>query len=1091
MEARAPAVVAVVVTTGPAPGLDATLSTLVAQDYEELSVLVVANGGDPDVVNRVALVAPNAFVKVLDENRGFAAACNEASLMVEGATFMVFCHDDVLLFEGAISQLVEASFRANAGIVTPKVVAYDDPFTLLHVGQVVDRFGTIRERVELGEIDHGQQDQERDVFVAPGGVTLIRTDLFETLHGFDPLIPALGEDLDICWRAQVAGARVIVAPGAVIAHRETLATGERPVTAVGTRKASRMDLQRRHQLATVLTCWSRHSLLIVVPLLVMLDVAEFILALLGRDTDRAGAIVGSWRWVFRNRTHLRDRRRALGAIRVLKDGDIVRLQVGGASRLKTFVATLFQEGLDTARGMLPELEAADDEPFVDRPSFALAFSEDENFDDIAALDSTGRHQRWGRLFSGARSQLVLIAIVAVIWLYGVRNLVATPLPIIGRLAPLDSWWGTWRHFFASWSPNGTGTGTPGSPGYGVLGFAGTFVFGRMGILPRIALIFAVPFGGWGIWRLLRSVVSNRARLVAAISYVAFPVGANLIERGRIDILVVSAILPFALRRILVLLNVPGFRTDAFSTVPFGHRGWGGTRHGQISVLLLQTALMTAMAPAALITVFIVIAGLAFAQILVPRRRQRLDRPWGLAGNVLLGTALLLLPLAFNTLVAGTRAPDVFGLEGGAWSALGVSDLLRGANGTFGYGQGGWLLPGAAFAALVLARGTRREYAVKFATVLVFTIMVAVLVGRNWLGPFAPDVNVLLVLVGAMIAVLIAITVSAIENDLAPSRLGWHRSLATVAVAVLVVATLPLVAQSGSGRFGLPQVGTPESLGSLAPPTLGGYRVLWLGEPDALPVAGWSVAPGLAAATTTNSLPDGESPFAPPNAGAAATILNAVNLALRGQTVRLGQLLAPAGISDIVVMTAAAPTLPNLQSVAADPPPANLLPSLRRQSDLSFEAHSPGVTIFANAQFHGIIAQRTRPISSATTSSDFDSVQGWQPVLDYGYKSGPVREGTVLAGLTPAGAFDLKVNGHDVARGESLGGVPTFATRAGNAVLVLHQLPINGVMALVTLLMWSAFGLGFGALELLERLTRRRRTPTRGLLARRLTPDPEP
>ena len=57
---------------------------------------------------------------------------------------------------------------------------------LLHVGQTCDRFGVVRERIEHGEIDHGQQDLERDVFVAPGGVTLVRTDLFATLRGFDP-----------------------------------------------------------------------------------------------------------------------------------------------------------------------------------------------------------------------------------------------------------------------------------------------------------------------------------------------------------------------------------------------------------------------------------------------------------------------------------------------------------------------------------------------------------------------------------------------------------------------------------------------------------------------------------------------------------------------------------------------------------------------------------------------------------------------------------------------------------------------------------------------------------------------------------------
>jgi len=108
-----------------------------------------------------------------------------------------------------VQLMVEAAYRANAGVVTPKVVAYEDPLVLLHAGQTSDRFGVVRERVVFGEIDHGQQDLERDVFVAPGGVTLVRADLFTTLRGFDPLITLFGEDLDLCWRAQVAGARAL------------------------------------------------------------------------------------------------------------------------------------------------------------------------------------------------------------------------------------------------------------------------------------------------------------------------------------------------------------------------------------------------------------------------------------------------------------------------------------------------------------------------------------------------------------------------------------------------------------------------------------------------------------------------------------------------------------------------------------------------------------------------------------------------------------------------------------------------------------------------------------------------------------------
>jgi len=97
----------------------------------------------------------------------------------------------------------------------------------------------------------------------------------------------------------------------------------------------------------------------------------------------------------------------------------------------------------------------------------------------------------------------MVLVVIVLWLIGSRNLVVTHLPLIGRLAPLDSWWMMWRHFFASWSPNGVGTGSPGMPGYAVLAFAGTFVLGRMGILVRLMLIFAIPVGAIGVSRLLK------------------------------------------------------------------------------------------------------------------------------------------------------------------------------------------------------------------------------------------------------------------------------------------------------------------------------------------------------------------------------------------------------------------------------------------------------------------------------------------------------------------------------------------------------------------------------------------------------------
>ena len=1061
MESRAPAVVAVVVTTGPGPGLEATLASIVAQDYGELSLLVVANGPHEHVAARVAAVAPLAFVKVLEQNRGFASACNEASLMVKGSAFLLFCHDDVRLDPDCVGLMVESAFRTNAGVVSPKYVKYDDSLVLVHVGQTCDRFGVVRDRVEPGEIDHGQQDLERDVFVAPGGVTLVRTDLFRTLRGFDPLIPLIGEDLDLCWRAQVAGARIVVAPQARVAHRGTIATGERATSARGTRHASRATLQRRHQLLVVATGWRFSRTFLTLATLMVMDLMELLLALLGRDSERVKAIVGSWTWLVRHRRRIRERRRERRATRVLSDAELLRLQDVGASRLTRFFLVLLREGLASARGILPEALAETEGPSgetADGVGFAAAFAEDEVFDEgLGRLEAPVRPSRFLTSF---RSQALVIVVVALLWAIGARDLLTMHLPLIGRLAPLDSWWSTWRHFFASWSPTGVGTGAPGMPGYGVLGVAGTFVLGRMDMLPRLALIGAVPLGAVGVARLLKGRVSNRARVIAGVAYLALPTGLNMIAQGRVDVLAVVAGLPFIVRRLFDLLDVPGFRATPFSeVVPFGHRGWRTSEAGQRMSSIMVIALVSALAPATLVLMVLVVAGVTLSRWIEPDERRGV-RPWRLLGSIVVNVAVFLLPLTVDTAIAGRRALGVFGDVRGPWTAPNFSNLLRGVDGGFGSSWWGWLWPAFAFIALILARHARRSLAAKAAIIATLTLLVITLSDHHWLGNFEPDLDVLLVLYGVMLATLVGLGVAALENDVRSAGFGWRQVCASVSVVALVLAPLAWVITLGSGRFDLPSTSVAESLSTLAPPTATQYRVLWLGDPSILPVAGWTVAPGLAAATSMNGLPGGDTLFSSPSTGSADTIMNAVNIALEGRTVNLGALLAPAGISAIVVMDASTPQLAGVESSPVRTVPAGLVTSLNAQTDLALELSTSTVQVYANAEYNGVVRER------ASKSAPWTSVLS--PVTNRGVVTGGDQ---VEVGLAPASAFSLSVSHHALARG-SLDGwagsyvIPPSPSRV-TATLSLHRFPLNGLLAFLTLSLWSIVWLGFGWVHRLE------------------------
>ncbi len=210
----APPVVVVMVAHDPGAWWTDSLSSLAMQTYANLSVLVIDTASERDLTAELSRVLPAAHLRRLEHDPGYSAATNEALGSVEGAAFLLLCHDDVVFDPGAVQSMVEEAFRSNAGIVGPKVVEWDDPRRLVQVGLGADKFGAPSPLVDRGELDQEQHDAVRDVYTVPGGAMLVRADLFETLGGFDPLIDFLGEDLDFCWRAHALGARVLVAPAA-------------------------------------------------------------------------------------------------------------------------------------------------------------------------------------------------------------------------------------------------------------------------------------------------------------------------------------------------------------------------------------------------------------------------------------------------------------------------------------------------------------------------------------------------------------------------------------------------------------------------------------------------------------------------------------------------------------------------------------------------------------------------------------------------------------------------------------------------------------------------------------------------------------
>src|SRR3954452_23480493 len=316
----APPVVAVVVTRDPGPWLEEALAALGSQDYPNLSVLVIDAASVEDPTRRVAAALPSAYVRRLDRADGYAAAANEVLGVVEGASHFLFCHDDVAPDPGTVRHLVEEAFRSNAGIVGPKLVMWDQTDRLLAVGLGVDKFATPARLVERGELDQEQHDAVRDVFAVPGACMLVRADLFTTVGGFAPVLGNAGADVDLCWRAQIAGARVVFCPDARVRHLEAGGSGQRGALPDRT-------LGSRNRLRTMLGNYGFWHLVRGLPPAIVLGGAGALFSILSGGPWRVREVGRAWAWNIRSWKHTRKARKAVHNSRVLSDSEVRRLQM--------------------------------------------------------------------------------------------------------------------------------------------------------------------------------------------------------------------------------------------------------------------------------------------------------------------------------------------------------------------------------------------------------------------------------------------------------------------------------------------------------------------------------------------------------------------------------------------------------------------------------------------------------------------------------------------------------------------------------------------------------------------------------------------
>jgi GT2 family glycosyltransferase len=913
-----PPVVAVVVTRNPGPWFEATLEGVAAQDYPDFTVLVVDCGSDDDPTPRVAAHLPRAFVRRLDGGAGFAAAANEALRVVEGATFLLLCHDDVVPDPSAVRVLVEEAYRSNAGIVGPKLVSADDPGVLLEVGRAVDRFGAPYTGIEPGEFDQEQHDGVRDVFYVTTATMLVRVDLFSQLGGFDPATFPGAEDLDLCWRARLAGARVLVAPDARVAHREA---------AEDRRRADRPDESAlaRSRVRVLLTSYSLPTLLWLVPVGIVVGFVEAFGDLVTGRPRRARAAITGW---FSNLFHwraLRASRKRAQTLRHVRDRDLRELQIGTATRVSAFLT----HHLHTDERL---------HALTDRSRSAVGTVSDQMRGPAA---------------------LAFLGFVVMV-LIGSRGLMSGGVPGIGTLVPWPAAGDLFDAFGSAWRYTGLGSAAPAAPLLALMGGLGTVLLGSVGLAQTLVVVLAMPLGAVGAYRFTRSLVGLRGpALAAGMAYGVNPVARNSVSQGRFGPLVLFAILPFVLNRVVGLAGFDrGLLGEDASRVP----GRGG-RFLRLALLVALAAACYPVAPA----LFVVAAGAFVLAAPFARGWAPSWRALGITALAGLASVVLLFPwpLAYAT-------PDLdAGSLGFAFRPdLGLSELLRFQSGPAGAGWVMWGLVVGAAVPLFIATGERLAWATRgWMLAVVGWAMVwvpeQVEPARSMLAPEAG-----LTLAAFGIAVALGIGASVLVDGVRTFRFGWRQPAAILGGVALLLPMLGFVADAADGRWHAPETGWVDSLAYTEGLTgRGEFRILWLGDPAVLPLNPVVLSDGTGYTLTRNGSGSSSELLRAPEESADHVIDRAVVLARDGLTNRLGRLLGPAGVRWVA--------LPSTQGPGGGAAPS-VLPGWRRaldgQLDLARLRSQRGLALYENLAWIPLRATLTGPAAASVPLGPRDPIR---------------------------------------------------------------------------------------------------------------------
>jgi len=240
------------------------ISSLREQQIDDLSwqLYIVDNASSDKTHEYLKKQAPEA--KIIPRSNGNYSAANRAGIqqaIQDGCKYFVIVNMDVIFAKNWLSELVRAiESEEQIGIAQSKVMLWPEKNKINSIGNILHFLG-FGFTQGYNEIDQGQyNDLKKIKGYASGSSLIIKKEVIEKIGNYNQEYYMYHDDVELGWRAKLAGYKIVLASKSVIYHKYEFS-----------RSIRMLYYMERNRYIAIFSFYKLPTILLILPPLIIMD----------------------------------------------------------------------------------------------------------------------------------------------------------------------------------------------------------------------------------------------------------------------------------------------------------------------------------------------------------------------------------------------------------------------------------------------------------------------------------------------------------------------------------------------------------------------------------------------------------------------------------------------------------------------------------------------------------------------------------------------------------------------------------------------------------------------------------------------------